>query len=210
MKLYIGILLAAIFWFVMFSPSFELTNLIHTNYFWYAMTVATTVLSLFTFINEKPRMKQIFEFKWKYVWIGIGHAIFLYLLSRFGVWIFSELFDWAVPQIQAVYATRSQASPMLIAGLLMFLIGPAEEFFWRGFVQHHLIEKIGIKKGTAIAIALYSFVHIWAFNPMLLLAAFVLGLHWSIIYAKYKSIVPGLISHCLWDVAIFVVLPVTF
>ena len=207
---YIGLGLAALFWFVMFSPSFEITSFIHNNYFWQAMAISTVTLSLFTLIIEKNRLKQIFAFKWSYVLIGVIHATLLYLLSRFGVWIFSELFDWAVPQIQAIYLTREQASPMVIGLLLFFLIGPAEEFFWRGFIQDRLIKKIGVKQGTILAIFLYSFVHIWAFNPMLLVAAFVLGLHWSILYSKYNSIVPGLISHCLWDIAIFVVLPVNF
>ncbi len=207
---YIGLGLAVFFWFVMFSPSFEITSFIHNNYFWQAMAISTIILSIFTLFIERSRLKQIFDFKWKFVLIGVIHAVLLYLLSRFGVWIFSELFDWAVPQIQAIYLTRDQASPLIIASLLVFLIGPAEEIFWRGFIQDRLIKKIGEKQGTILAILLYSFVHIWAFNPMLLVAAFVLGLHWSILYAKYNSIIPGLVSHCLWDVAIFVLLPVTF
>jgi hypothetical protein len=125
------------------------------------------------------------------------------------VWLFVQFFDWTIPQIQAIYQTRTQADPMLIATLLLFLIAPAEEIFWRGFIQERLIQKIGIKRGTIIGIVLYSMVHIWALNPMLLLAALVLGIHWSLMYAKYRNLVPGIISHAVWDVLIFVVLPIS-
>ena len=45
---------------------------------------------------------------------------------------------------------------------------------------------------------------------MLLLAAFVLGAHWSYLFWRFKSLVPGLVSHIVWDVAIFVLFPVSF
>jgi membrane protease YdiL (CAAX protease family) len=206
--LIIGILAAFLFWFLMFAGFTELTHTIHNNYFWYVMTPAAASLAIFALYNEKSRFKELFRFEWKYLWIGLIHAILLYLLSRFGVWLFVQFFDWTIPQIQAIYQTRTQAEPMLIAALLLFVIAPAEEIFWRAFVQERLIQRFDIKYGTIIAVGLYTFVHIWAFNPMLLLAALVLGIHWSLIYAKYRNLIPGIISHALWDVLIFVVIPI--
>lgn len=204
----IGIIIATAFWFVMFATFTEFTSNIHYNHFWPVMSIATISLTLFTIINTKKNFKALFEFKWKYLWIGIIHAILLYGLSRLGVWIFTELFDWAAPQIRAIYQTRTQAPKIVIAPLLFFLIAPAEEIFWRGYVQKNFMKKYGARIGTAIAIFFYTFVHIWAFNPMLLLAATVLGIHWSLIYTKFRSLVPGIISHAIWDVMIFVIFPV--
>lgn len=208
MKLYIGLFLAATMWFIMFSVSTDFTNTIHHNYFWYAMSTSTFLLTLYSLLNQKDKLKSLFKFEIKYVWIGIIHAVLLYLLSRFGMWLLMYLFDWAAPQIEAIYQTRNQANPYLIGSLLVFLIAPAEEIFWRGFIQDKFIQKYGLKIGTLIGIFLYVFVHIWAFNPLLLLAALVLGVHWSIMYSKFGSIVPGIISHSIWDCLIFVVLPV--
>jgi len=209
MILYIGILAATFFWFVMFSISFDFTKLIHYNYFWYAMSFSTLSLTIFSLINQRSKLKNLFQFEKKYIWIGIVHAIVLYLLSRFGMWLLVYLFDWAPAQIEAIYQTRNQANPYFIGALLFLLIAPAEEIFWRGFVQERFLSKYGDKIGTAIAIFLYVFVHIWALNPLLLLAALVLGVHWSIMYTKFKSIVPGIISHAVWDTLIFVILPVS-
>lgn len=207
-KVIFGVFLASVFWFVMFADFTEFTRTVHYNYFWLVMSFATITLTIYTFRNSRGKLAELFEFKWKYVWIGLIHAILLYGLSQLGVWIFTELFDWAAPQIRAIYQTRYQADPRLIAGLLLFLIAPAEEIFWRGFVQNRLMKMFNVRTGTIIAIGLYTFVHIWALNPMLLIAAFVLGLHWSIIYARFKTLTPGIISHAVWDVAIFVLFPV--
>jgi membrane protease YdiL (CAAX protease family) len=212
--LIIGICIAAFFWFMMFSPVPELAHLIHTTYFWYAMTFSTVFLSVYSFVQQKNqqknKLKELFRFEWKFVAVGISHAVLLYGMSRLGVYLMTEVFVGVRPQIEAIYLTRSQLSPLVIAPLLFFLIAPAEEIFWRGFVQHRLMEKFGSWRGTVVAVLLYAGVHIWARNPMLLLAALVLGVHWGFVYRRFGSLVPGIISHALWDTAIFVLLPVTF
>lgn len=208
--LIVGVCLAAFFWFMMFSTFPNLANVIHTTYFWYAMTFSTISLSIFSFKFQKNKLNELFRFEWKFVGIGIGHAIFLYALSNFGVYLMTEVFTSVRPQIEAIYQTRTQLSPMLIAPLLFFIIAPAEEIFWRGFVQNRLMGLYGAMQGTIIAIILYAGVHIWAMNPMLLIAATVLGVHWGFVYKRFGSLVPGIISHALWDTAIFVLLPIKF
>ncbi len=208
--LYLGIFVAAFFWFLMFFMGWEFSKTIHNQYFWIMMSIATIILSTFSIIMQKSKLKEIFKFEWKFVYIGVIHAALLYLLSRFGIWLFTQFFTSVRPQIEAIYHTRTEADPLVIGLLLLFLIGPSEEIFWRGYVQDNFMKKFGGKVGTIMAIALYTLVHIWAFNPMLLLAATVLGIHWSIMFYRFKSIVPGIISHALWDFAIFVVFPITF
>lgn len=207
-RIIISVLIAAGFWLLMFAQFTELSKLIHYNYFWPAMTTATLLLTALALISEKAHLRTLFAFKWKYVWVGIVHAILLYALSRFGVWIFTELFDWAAPQIRDIYQTRTQASKYIIAPLLFFIIAPAEEIFWRGHLQKRLMDKIGVRQGTTLAIIFYTMVHVWALNPMLLLAAFVLGLHWSVMFTKFRSLIPGIVSHALWDTLIFVIFPI--
>jgi membrane protease YdiL (CAAX protease family) len=107
-----------------------------------------------------------------------------------------------------VYGTRSQASPALIALLLALVIGPAEEIFWRGLMQRKLEGRYGAHAGWILSTMLYAAVHIWALNFMLFMAAVICGIFWGWIYMRYRTLLPGIISHALWDVAIFVLLPV--
>ncbi len=205
-----GIITAAVFWFLLFSPATEASRTLHGRYFWIGMTAATALLGTATLILQRRSLGRLFRADRRLVLVGAAHAVFLYGLSRLGVWIMATFFGWVMPQIQAIYATRSQMDARLIATLLVLVIAPGEEIFWRGLVLDKLLVAYPRRLALVLGVALYCLVHVWALNPMLLVAALVLGAHWSYLYFRYRSLVPGLVSHALWDVAIFVVLPVRF
>ena len=96
---------------------------------------------------------------------------------------------------------------------LLFVIGPAEELFWRGYVQRTLSRVLTGKKAADIAFILtalvYALVHIWSFNFMLVMAALVAGAAWGFFYRLCPKALPALIiSHALWDALVFVILPI--
>ena len=199
----IGCSLAAVFWFVMFSPwTASAVN------FWLGMTPATGVLSVFALVLGRQTLSRVYRFELKWLAIGIASAVVLYLVFFIGDRLASVLFDFASPEVEGIYGTKAQAAPALIGTLLLFWIGPAEEVFWRGFIQHRLAGRFGEARGFLLAAAVYAFVHIWAFNLMLFGAALVCGLFWGWMFLRYKSVWPGLISHALWDLTIFVLLPI--
>lgn len=119
------------------------------------------------------------------------------------------LFHFAKPQIAGIYSTKSQASLWAIGSLLLLLIGPAEEIFWRGYVQRKLSLSLGDWKGFFTATLVYALIHIWSFNFMLIMAALLCGLFWGWMFMRYKSVWPGVISHAVWDVVIFVIFPIS-
>lgn len=202
------VILAFLFWFLLFSPWTEISDSIHNEYFWYGMTAATATLGILTLVRQREKFRRLFAFEMRFVVWGLIHAGFLYGLSRLGVFLMTEIFSGVAPQLEAIYSTRYQLDPAIIAAMLILVIAPFEEIFWRGLVLEELLAVLPSRYALWIAIGLYSIVHMWAMNPMLLLAAFVLGAHWSLLYWKFKSLVPGLISHAVWDVLIFVVFPV--
>jgi len=206
----VGILAAAALWFALFSPATDLTRTLHGRYFWVGMTAATALLGAYTLVVQRRSLARLFRPTWRFIVVGAVHAVLLYALSRLGVWIMATFFGWVMPQIQAIYATRTQLDARTIAALLVLVIAPMEEVFWRGLVLDRLLAVYPARRALAASIALYCGVHVWALNPMLLVAALVLGAHWSYLYLRFGSLVPGLVSHALWDVAIFVVFPVTF
>lgn len=206
----LGILIASFLWFIMFAEFIEIGNIIHNTYFWIAMTISASSLAIYSVLTQKDTFKSLLKINKKFVLIGIGHAILLYGLSRLGVFIAQNMFDFVIPQIEAIYTTKTQLDPLYIGLLLIFIIGPSEEIFWRGFVQNKLGQISNPKKAFIITALIYCLVHIWALNPMLLLAALVLGVHWGLLFYRYKSLVPGIISHALWDTMIFVLFPIVF
>ncbi len=190
-------------WFVLFSPwTKSLLN------FWIGMTFFSGSLALASLLIAKEKTAQIFEFRQSYIWIGIISAAFLYLIFFIGDIVVKSVFDFAKVEIESIYSTKSQASVIKIGLLLLLVIAPAEEIFWRGFVQRKYSEKWGKWRGFLLAVIVYSLVHVWSFNLMLIGAAMVAGLFWGFMYLKYNSIVPGIISHAVWDLFIFVLYPI--
>ncbi|MFN3306573.1 MAG: lysostaphin resistance A-like protein [Candidatus Kapaibacteriota bacterium] len=199
----IGIAIATIFWFIMFSPfTAQKVN------FWAVMSIAAVVLTSYSYLSLKNQFNKLFKSSFKLIFLGILSAILLYLIFYIGKYLLILILGSAQSQISAVYSTKSQTPLWVISIVLLFIIGPAEEVFWRGFVFSKLNE---IRNKPYLNLLLstifYTFVHIWAMNPILLLAAFVCGLFWGYIFLKFKTLVPGIISHSLWDFMVFVLLP---
>jgi uncharacterized protein len=193
---------AAAFWCLLFSPW------IATGIgFWTLMPVAVGILGLGALAADRGRWALRLRWRPAHIAIGLAAAVLLYLIFAAGKYASTRLFGFAPGEIASIYGRRSEASPWWIALALLFWIGPGEEIFWRGFVQHRLTQSFGGWRGTLAATALYAGVHAWAGNAMLLLAALVCGLFWGALYARTRSLWPGIISHAAWDVAIFVLFP---
>ena len=103
----------------------------------------------------------------------------------------------------------AQLDLRVIGFLLFFVMGPAEEIYWHGFVQRVLGERFGSAAGLFLTAAVYSLVHAVALNLMLLAAAAVCGLFWGWLYQREQSLIPVILSHSIWDVLIFLIFPLS-
>ena len=201
--LFVLCLLAGLFWFIIFSPwTFGRFN------FWAEMVMATGVLAGAALFYGKKEHPSVYRFQRSHLVIGIVSAAVLYLVFLIGDAISTQIFSFAKPEVSSIYRSREQASSLIIGILLFLWIGPAEEVFWRGFVQHGLSKRFGEIRGYLVSSLIYAGVHIWAFNLILFLAALICGLFWGALFKRYRSVWPGLISHAVWDVAIFVLFPI--
>lgn len=194
-------LLAVIFWTILFCP------LIPNQFdFWISISIASVTLAILSLYINRNNLHSIFLFSKKQIIIGFISAVFLYIIFVIGNYISTALFPFAENQISAIYNNKS-SNNILIGGLLLFLIGPAEEIFWRGFVQRKLTSRYYPSKAWILASLLYTAVHLPSGNFMLVLASLVCGLFWGYIFMKYKSIWPCIISHSLWGLTVFILFP---
>ncbi|HKV45656.1 MAG TPA: type II CAAX endopeptidase family protein [bacterium] len=138
---------------------------------------------------------------------GAASAAVLYGVFLLGRAVVGRLVPLAPQEITSVYALRSQAPAWVIAILLLLVIGPGEELFWRGVVQWGLVRRLGPGVGWAAATAIYGAVHLAAGNPMLIVAALVAGGFWGLLYLRIGRIAPLVVSHVVWDLLVFLVLP---
>ena len=144
--------------------------------------------------------------------LGIFIAFALWGIFWIGDKLSTMMFSFARPEVDAVYSMKKDLPIWLITILLLFVIGPAEEFFWRGFIQREMAAFFKNNQRMHafwVTTIVYSLIHIWSMNFMLVMAAFVAGFVWGIIYRFRPQLLPALIvSHALWDVLVFVIFPI--
>ena len=197
------VLLAFALWFFLFSPWTKgMVN------FWIAISLASLVLSIIALSRRKQIISEL-KINWQAIVAGIFIAAALWGVFWIGDKISSMMFDFEKSQVASIYSMRDGHSKWLIAMLLLLIMGPAEEIFWRGYLQKTLQTIISPNAGFVTSVILYSLAHLWSFNYMLIMAALVAGLVWGAIYRFFPKSLPALIiSHSLWDVMVFVVFPI--
>ena len=211
-SLFVALAVAALLWFWMFSPwTAGITN------FWITMAVAgvslTTMALLFspevrtgvrTLLRRYPLRALLGQ-----LLLGVALAALMWGIFWVGDKLSTLWFSFARPQVDSIYAMKHGLPSAVIALLLLFVIGPAEELFWRGYVQRTLAAHVGVDGAFVLTAAVYTLVHVWSMNFMLIMAALVAGGVWGLLYRLRPSLLPALIvSHAIWDACVFVVFPI--
>jgi len=141
--------------------------------------------------------------------LGVVSAFLLYLVFLLGNFISGQIIPNASSEIDSIYAFKGGASSWRILILMLLVIGPGEELFWRGFLQEQLSKRMGRVSGYLLATVLYTGVHVFTGNFILIMAALVAGAFWGWMYLKFRSIAANVISHVIWDITIFLLIPIS-
>lgn len=204
-----SLLVAASLWFVMFSP----WTAPHVN-FWVCMTCSALLLTCLAFVfggkeclgpstSAEDTPPATFT-----CLLGIAIAAALWGVFFVGDKLSQLMFSFSRAQVNLIYDMKGGVSPTLLALLLLFIIGPAEEIFWRGYVQRTLSKWRSPFVAFLLTTACYTAVHLPSGNFMLIMAAMVCGIAWGGLYWLMPNHLKAIIiSHALWDAAAFVWLP---
>lgn len=202
-KILFPLIIAALLWFLMFNPWLP-----RPTDFWTMMTISGFILLSMTQIIDREWINDV-KLSWNGLFIGISLALLLWGVFWIGDKVATWMFSFARPQVDLIYGMKEQQNEWVIACLLLFIIGPAEEIFWRGFVQRNLVKSLDSNKAFIITTIIYAIVHIWAFNFMLLMAALVCGIVWGLAYRLFpKHLFALIVSHAVWDAMVFVIFPI--
>lgn len=196
---------------VLFVPLFIIQGIGPIDFWWW-LSVNITVLLFLAALLDKDTLGDISDdiakdllFK---IGFGLVSALGLYAVFWGGNIVSRLIFPFAGREIEDVYAFKIGVSRVRIFFLMTLLIGPGEEIFWRGFLQRRLQFHKGPFKGYLLATAAYALIHAGSGNIMLVLAAGICGLFWGYLYLRTGSIIINVVSHIIWDIAIFLLVPV--
>lgn len=176
--------------------------------FIYALLVSTAVLALVSLRWYKRSIPWKKVKSSAYVVLaGIIGAAVLYLIFYLGNYAVALIgIDKLVGNVyQMIYG----AVPKIPLMVVLVFIGIFEEIYWRGALQSYVRKNskfFGHFPWIATTI-FYALVHIAALNPILVVAAFFVGLVTSLVAEKY-GILSSMLTHIVWIELIVVFLPV--
>ena len=165
--------------------------------FWERMTLTGFVLGNMALANE-PELRRM-RVRPLDIAQGLGSAAILYGIFTVGDQLARQLMPRGSKEIQDIYALRALEPPEEIGARLATVIGPAEELFWRGFVQR--------RAGGLAAAAAYGGVHLVTGNSTLVGAAAIAGIYWGLLRALGMRMPALITSHIAWDMWIFLLAP---
>ncbi len=195
---------------VLFIALFRLRRLGPLD-FWAWLTANVALVAVLGFVLDRgyaARLRRdIASAPLRKLGIGVASAAVLYAAFAVGRLLALMLFPFAASGIGSVYALRSGLPLLRIALLIALVIGPGEELFWRGFFQEGAASTTDKRRGFLLTALLYTAVHFASGNIMLIAASAVCGFFWGWLYLRFRSPVINIVSHTLWDLAVFVAFP---
>lgn len=193
-RLILGILIAHLLLFFTFEDK---------DVFWYIFTATMLVLISYSIIHEDVEDNTS---TLSYLTLGVASGAGLFGLFWFGSFLIDVLNLPITNQISRLY---SRFSPDLFWHyiVLVIIIAPGEEIFWRGFIQKRLSQYFGMKLTIGLSVLLYASVHLYSGEFVLILAAIIAGLAWSFLYAWKRSMPLVIVSHIVFDLLLFVFIP---
>jgi membrane protease YdiL (CAAX protease family) len=181
--------------------------------FWWWFSANICILIGFVVLFDREFLPQLVqdirERTIEKILYGTAAAGFLYALFFAGNILIRSIFPFAGFRVSAIYLLKEGASLWKMVPLMVLVIGPGEELFWRGYVQRRFSQYAGRWNGWFVSVLIYTGIHAGSANYILMSAAFVAGLFWGWLYTWKKSILLNLTSHVLWDIAVFLVFPFT-
>lgn len=171
--------------------------------FWYIFSGSVLVLITYAMFQEDVDDETSFI---QYIFFGAISGLLLYLVFWLGYQAIGilhlpiessikKLYRWFAPSLFWEYLS------------LVLIAAPGEELFWRGFIQKRLLTYLSPIWSVLTASLLYASVHIYSGSYLLVFAALVSGIAWGILYIWKKSMPLVIVSHIVFDIMIFIILP---
>lgn len=196
-QLVTAIIVAAVLLFVTFF--------LHPVSFWLDILVTVAVLVFLALAWSDIKISRA-EINIRSLFVGLVGGAILYLFCLGGNFVLEIIWPHMHDYVGELY-DLAYSVPLWLVLILLLVLVPGEEIFWRGFVQRTLKAYFGSNIGIVLAVAIYTLVHIWALNPLLILAAAVGGTFWGVLYNWQNNLFVPILAHLTWCVLILAVYP---
>lgn len=217
-KLQTPVFAAFILWFAMFSP-WTKTDV----NFWGLMLSAACLLTLASSWYGRDMWQnrvqqwaaQPFRQALSY-WSGQFLLGLLVAAVLGGIcYVCNMLIPFSTLQTDVFAGAKWDGDPRLLLLALVLIIGPAQELFWRAYVQESFVlifrdssSSLVARNAPVVAFCvttlIYTAIFVPSMNPLLIVGALAFGCVWGLLYLWRSDWLPAIIlSHGLLDAAFF-------
>lgn len=142
---------------------------------------------------------------WIVIGVGFVSMILLWLVSSIASFVIGQRFG-IEREPQAIFDIAQQ-DPfvfVLLGGLSLLVIGPAEELLFRGIIQSRIRETFGAASGVTLATALFAVIHMFGFSTLAggvlgVSVLFVVGLVLAVAYEYTGNLIVVAVIHGLFN-----------
>lgn len=176
-----------------------------TEVFWYMYTFSLLVLMSFSMLFTK-----IFDemATWKSLIYGLGFGTLIYGVIA-GSYEVIRLSPFHIEDSVSGFLSTFAPNSVWHILLLMFVIVPGEEIFWRGYVQQKMKKYVSASGAVLISSMLFGLaIGLSGFVPGIL-AAVAAGIILGFLYEWKKSMPLLIITHLVMIVLLFLVKPLS-
>ncbi len=101
----------------------------------------------------------------------------------------------------------SPSNPLFLQVAVLAFDAAGYESFFRGILQTRLEARTGV--GSVFLVALFdALLHAVSMNPLWVVTTFIADSVWGLTYYYSKDLTSSVTSHFVWDVVIFILLPI--
>ncbi|MGD6872460.1 CPBP family intramembrane glutamic endopeptidase [Sutcliffiella horikoshii] len=180
-----------------------------TDYFWMLFPFSLFILILVSMKDKKFTRLNNKIFSLQDISYGILTGTMLYVVFLVAYFILKALPFPLITFVEELYWIVGPRSWWHYLMLVLIII-PGEEIFWRRYLQYKLVDRYGRLVGVIAGACLYALAHTWTGNPMLVAAAATAGVVWGALYVWKNSLPLVIISHLVFDLWLLVIFPLNF
>ena len=170
-------------------------------------TSTTCMIAVTYFLT---RYRGLFRPRAATIALGVATAAALYLVFYLGNLGVTSLhpFGISVASENSIYSLiASPSNPLYIQVAVLGFDAVGYESFFRGVLQARLEPSTGVGS-VFIAAMIDALLHLVTLNPLWVVTTFIADSVWGLTYYYSKDLTSSITSHFVWDVAIFVLLPI--
>ena len=174
---------------------------------WRTTAVAALVGILLSAWTLGPRLRGLFAVTTRGLFTAVALGVALVAATHAGFAVVRAAAPAFATTIGGLYLSIDVGASRLALAALTTLIVLGEELVWRGVAVELANRRAKLAAG-AISVALYVLPQLPGHVPVLIAAATGLGVVFTAQRLRTGRLTESLVTHAIWSVAVFVVLPV--